>query len=60
MVSTDLCRGRVLKIFQCWQEGGTGNFSIFSGGVSKKGGVDFFRGGAEDLLNVIFKSTHQF
>ena len=36
-----------LKNFQYWQKGGgTCTFRIFRGGVSKKGGADFFRGGA--------------
>ena len=48
-----LSAGGGLKNFQCWQKGWDLHFLYFSGGVSKKGGVDFFRG-PEDFLKVIF------
>ena len=52
-----------LKIFQCWQKGGLALFEFLGRGggwggiVSKKQGVDFFKGGAADnFLKVIFDS----
>ena len=43
--SHSFCRGGGLKIFQFGKKGRACNFWIFRGGLSKKEGVNFFRGG---------------
>ena len=47
------CKGRAEKFSVLAKRGDLHFFWIFRR-VSKKGGVDFFRGGPEDLLKVIF------
>ena len=41
-------------MFNVNKKGGLALFEFLGGGVSKKRGVNFFRGGPEDFLMVIF------